>query len=237
MSGRSGSADAGQGRLRLVTLSNERPVAAHVADHLQRDGFRVATSVSTSEALRVIRDLDPDAVLIAMPHAVTAESYRRIREITDAPAVALCSEHVRSRAVSAGAHAWIRVPIDPSALGAEVGVLLRDRLRGVVTDGAVPPRVFGALCIDAAARIVTLDGERLALTRTEFDILAALSEHPDRVVTRRELIDVVWGSGWSGNPAGVHVHVGKLRRKLGDDSVDPRYVLTERGIGYRMGRR
>ena len=86
-----------------------------------------------------------------------------------------------------------------------------------------------------AGREVHLDGEVVALTRTEFDLLAALSGRPKLVFSRRQLIDAVWDQTWVGDEHLVDVHVGHLRRKLGDDPGSPRYVPTVRGIGYRMG--
>ena len=98
-----------------------------------------------------------------------------------------------------------------------------------------PPRVFGPLSLDIASRQVFLDGELIPLTRTEFDILAALASRPGVVWNRRQLIDAVWGEPWVGNDHLVDVHVGHLRRKLADDPVEPRFVFTVRGVGYRMG--
>ena len=97
------------------------------------------------------------------------------------------------------------------------------------------PRVFGAVSIDVAAREVHLDGEAVALTRTEFDLLEVLSARPKQVFSRRQLIDAVWDQTWVGDEHLVDVHVGHLRRKLGDDPSWPRFVRTVRGIGYRMG--
>jgi len=98
-----------------------------------------------------------------------------------------------------------------------------------------PPRVFAGLRIDIAGREVDLDGESVALTRTEFDVLAALSARPALAFSRRQLIDAVWDQTWVGDEHLVDVHVGHLRRKLGDDPSSPRYVRTVRGVGYRMG--
>ena len=80
-----------------------------------------------------------------------------------------------------------------------------------------------------------IDDEPVLLTRTEFDVLAALSSRPAVVFSRRQLLEAVWGDSWVGNAHLVDVHVGHLRRKLGDDPADPRYVITVRGVGYRMG--
>ncbi|MUM29271.1 winged helix-turn-helix domain-containing protein, partial [Mycolicibacterium sp. CBMA 295] len=96
-------------------------------------------------------------------------------------------------------------------------------------------RVFGALRIDVDGRQVFLDDEPIMLTRTEFDVLAALSARPGVVLSRRQLLESVWEPTYVGNEHLVDVHIGHLRRKLGDDPADPRYVITVRGVGYRMG--
>lgn len=80
-----------------------------------------------------------------------------------------------------------------------------------------------------------VDGEPVELTRTEFDVLAALSARPRRVFTRAELIAEVWGDNWVGDEHLVDVHIGHLRRKLGDDAASPQFVRTVRGVGYGMG--
>ncbi|WP_425465152.1 winged helix-turn-helix domain-containing protein [Nocardioides humi] len=96
-------------------------------------------------------------------------------------------------------------------------------------------RTFGPLVIDPLGRDVWLDGEPVALTRTEFDLLAALSERPRMAFSRRQLIDAVWGPSWVGDEHLVDVHVGHLRRKLDDDATQARFIRTVRGVGYRMG--
>jgi DNA-binding response OmpR family regulator len=82
---------------------------------------------------------------------------------------------------------------------------------------------------------VFVDGRPIMLTRTEFDVLAALSARPGVVFSRRQLLEAVWAERWVGNEHLVDVHIGHLRRKLGDDPATPRYVITVRGVGYRMG--
>jgi DNA-binding response OmpR family regulator len=96
-------------------------------------------------------------------------------------------------------------------------------------------REFGALRIDVAGREVFVEGRPIMLTRTEFDVLAALSARPGVVFSRRQLLEAVWAERWVGNEHLVDVHIGHLRRKLGDDPATPRYVITVRGVGYRMG--
>lgn len=96
--------------------------------------------------------------------------------------------------------------------------------------------MFGELTIDSARREVTLAGEPVSLTRTEFDILDALSARPKFAFTRRQIVDEVWDTGWVGDDHIVDVHIGHIRRKLGDDANSASYIETVRGLGYRMGR-
>jgi DNA-binding response OmpR family regulator len=96
-------------------------------------------------------------------------------------------------------------------------------------------RRVGALSIDPEGREVWLDGRPVELTRTEFDLLDALSSRPQTAFTRAQLIERVWGPGWFGDERLVDIHLGHVRRKLDDDVASPRFVRTVRGIGYRMG--
>lgn len=91
------------------------------------------------------------------------------------------------------------------------------------------------MVIDPAAREVALDGAPVALTATEFDLLAALAEEPRRVLSRAALLRRVWGADWVADDRLVDVHLGRVRRKLGDDPASPRFIVTVRGAGYRMG--
>ncbi|MEN8239774.1 MAG: response regulator transcription factor, partial [Actinomycetota bacterium] len=93
---------------------------------------------------------------------------------------------------------------------------------------------FGALSVDRAAHSVTLDGNEPDLTALEFDLLVALGSEPGRVLTRRQLIDQVWGWDFFGDERVVDVHIRNLRSKLDDDPTDPRFIATVRGVGYKF---
>ena len=109
-------------------------------------------------------------------------------------------------------------------------------LRRPRTDNAAPGTlVIGALTIDTDGREVFLDGAAVALTPTEFDLLATLASHPRLVLSRRQLIEAVWGDPWVGDERMVDVHIRNLRRKLGDAADTSRFVRTVRGAGYGIG--
>ncbi|MDD9205791.1 response regulator transcription factor, partial [Georgenia sp. 10Sc9-8] len=122
-------------------------------------------------------------------------------------------------------------PFSPRELVARVQAMLRRPRQAV----PMKPVAFGPLVIDVVAREVHLDGEPVELTRTEFDVLAALAARPRLAFSRRQLIEEVWGPGWVGDDHLVDVHIGHVRRKLGDDPSEPVFIRTVRGVGYRMG--
>ena len=185
------------------------------------------------------RKVDPDVVVLdlGLPRLDGVEVCRQLRTFSDAYVVMLTarSEEVDTLiGVSVGADDYLTKPFSPRELMARVHAMLR-RPRAVATAAVDGARHFGALTVDALGRDVWLDGEPVALTRTEFDLLATLSEHPQMAFSRRQLIEAVWGPSWVGDEHLVDVHIGHLRRKLNDDPAEGHYVRTVRGIGYRMG--
>ena len=136
--------------------------------------------------------------------------------------------------LSVGADDYLTKPFSARELVARIHVMLR-RPRTTADDTTQQVRAFGDLRIDPEAREVTLAGQPVSLTRTEFDILDVLSAHPRRVHSRAVLVEEVWGRGWVGDERIVDVHVAHLRAKLGDASSEPAYIRTVRGVGFRMG--
>ncbi len=230
---------------RALVVDDEAALADVVASYLEREHFEVTVCHSGAEALTAAREVDPDVVVLdlGLPGIDGLEVCRQLRKFSDAYVVMLTARDTEVDTIvglSVGADDYMTKPFSPRELVARIRAMLR-RPRSVPAPlahgggGEPPPRVFGPLSIDNAGRQVYIAGEPIALTRTEFDLLAALSSRPGLVWGRRQLIDAVWGEPWFGNDHLVDVHVGHLRRKLGDDPADPRFVFTVRGVGYRMG--
>ena len=167
---------------------------------------------------------------------------RRLRIFSDAYVLMLTARDTEVDTVvglSVGADDYITKPFSPRELVARIQAMLRrprrtSREGSEFVEAGKPPRRIGDLSIDVEGREVRIDDAEIVLTRTEFDLLEALSSRPGKVLGRRQLIEIVWGDTWVGSDNIVDVHVGHLRRKLGDDPT--RYVTTVRGVGYRMGR-
>jgi DNA-binding response OmpR family regulator len=231
------------GGYRALVVDDEIPLAGVVASYLEQEKFEVSVAHNGRDALTLAREIDPDVVVLdlALPGIDGIEACRQLRTFSDAYVVMLTARDTEIDTLiglSVGADDYVTKPFSPRELVARIRAMLR-RPRTVVTAETVPPtdppRMFGALRIDVAGRQVFLDEEPVMLTRTEFDVLAALSSRPGVVFSRRQLIETVWAQAWVGNEHLVDVHIGHLRRKLGDDPAAPRYVITVRGVGYRMG--
>jgi DNA-binding response OmpR family regulator len=231
--------------LRALVVDDEAALADIVASYLRRDNFEVHLANNGPDALAMAREVDPDLVVldIGLPEVDGFEVCRQLRLFSDAYVVMLTARDTEVDTVvglSVGADDYVTKPFSPRELVARVRAMLR-RPRRVPAltspSGYEPaaPRVFGDLRIDVDGREVHIDDEPIMLTRTEFDVLAALSGRPGSVLSRRQLLEAVWGDSWVGNDNIVDVHIGHLRRKLGDDPAQPRYVTTVRGVGYRMG--
>jgi DNA-binding response OmpR family regulator len=227
--------------LRAMVVEDETELAALVGSYLERDGFEVRIAYDGLQAVALAREVDPDVIVLdlGLPGMDGVEVCRQVRTFSDAYVVMLTarSDEVDTLiGLSVGADDYMTKPFSPRELTARVQAMLRrPRPSGRSADSSDTARTFGALTIDPTGRDVWLDGEPVALTRTEFDLLACLSERPRMAFTRRQLVDAVWGPTWVGDEHLVDVHIGHLRHKLGDDPAEGRFVRTVRGVGYRMG--
>lgn len=224
---------------RALVVEDEQELATLVADYLERDGFETTVVADGARAVDVAREIDPDVVVLdlGLPGLDGVEVCRRLRTFSDAYVVMVTarSDEVDTLiGLSVGADDYVTKPFSPRELMARIQAMLR-RPRLTVTAESDATRRIGTLRIDALGRDVWVGDQPVALTRTEFDLLDVLSASPRQAFTRRQLIDAVWGAAWVGDEHLVDVHIGHLRRKLGDDATTGAFVRTIRGVGYRMG--
>jgi len=228
---------------KVLVVEDERDLARMVQAYLLRPGYAVTLAHTGPEAVAAAGELDPEVIILdlGLPGLDGIEVCRQVRTFSDCYILMLTArddEIDKLVGLSVGADDYITKPFSPRELVARVqAVLRRPRIPpSGSAGGGQEAREFGDLRIDVDGRQVQVAGQPVDLTRTEFDILAALSARPRLAYSRRQLIDDVWDAAWVGDEHIVDVHVGHLRRKLGDDLNAPRYVETVRGIGYRMGR-
>ncbi len=225
---------------RVLVVDDEVPLARLVDGYLARAGFEVTTVHTGPDAVTAARAVRPDVIVLdlGLPGLDGVEVCRQVRTFSDCYVVMVTArddEVDTLIGLSVGADDYLTKPVSPRELVARVQAMLRRPRTGAVAAAPAPPRRFGDLTIDVDGREVHLAGEPVELTRTEFDLLAALSARPRLAFSRRRLIEEVWGESWGGDDHLVDVHVGHIRRKLGEDAASPRYVRTVRGVGYRMG--
>lgn len=226
---------------RVLVVDDELPMANVVRGYLEREGFDVTLAHTGPDAVEAARVHDPAVVVldIMLPGFDGLEVCKRIREFSDAYIIMLTArdeEVDKIVGLAMGADDYLVKPFSPRELVARLRAMLR-RPRALKSAGPAGPgdvlRV-GALTVDSHAREVSVDGEGVQLTRTEFDLLAALAARPRMAYSRRQLIDEVWGPDWYGDEHVVDVHIGHLRTKLNDTAEQPRFIRTVRGVGYGM---
>lgn len=217
----------------MVVVDDEAPIRELVRGYLVRDGMEVFTADDGPSALEAVRGLSPDVVILdlMLPGIDGVEVCRQLRAFSDAYVVMLTArgeEVDRIVGLSIGADDYMVKPFSPRELVARVRALLR---RPRSPRSKTPTT---GLELNSATRRVSVDGRDVRLTNIEFALLEVLARDPGVVLTRAELLERVWGTDFVGDGHVLDVHVGNLRRKLGDDSATPRFVETVRGIGFRM---
>lgn len=226
--------------LRVLVVDDEVPLTGVIGSYLRAEGFEVSFAHNGPDAVALAREVDPVLIVldVMLPGFDGIEACRQIRQFSDAYVVMLTAQEEEIDKVlglSMGADDYIVKPFSPRELIARVQAMLRRPRASTAGPADAEPITIGELTLDTVARIVTVDGVAVELTRTEFDLLALLAIRPRAVVTRRQLIEDVWGTTWFGDDHVVDVHIGHLRSKLGDDATNPRFVRTVRGVGYAMG--
>ena len=219
-------------RTRILVVDDDPHTLRSVRDGLTKAGYAPLVTGEPAELARIIRSEKPRLVLLdlVLPGKDGIELMRDVPELSDLPVIFISGygrDETVARALEAGAVDYIAKPFSSTELVARVRAALRRK-------EAPEPFVSGALAIDFDRRHVTVDGETVALTATEYELLRVLALDAGRVVTYDTLLRRVWNGRNGANANLVRIFVRNLRRKLGDDASGPTWIFNERGIGYRM---
>ena len=223
---------------RVLVVDDEAPIRSLVGSYLHQEGYEVDEAATGEEAVTLVRDRSPDLVIldVRLPGIDGFETLRRIRRTSDVYVIMLTArtdETDRIIGLEVGADDYVTKPFSPRELVARVKAVLR-RDRSPTTAAGDESLTFAGLTIDLGRREVRVDDHPVKLTTLEFDLLATLASAPGRVFTRGRLIDRVWGWDFFGEERIVDVHIRNLRKALGDQADDPRFVGTVRGVGYKL---
>ncbi len=222
---------------RILIVDDEPELRSMLRQYLTREGFEVAEAASGGEAIATVDASQPDLVLldVGLPDVDGFEALRMLRSTSDIPVIMVTArdeEIDRVVGLSVGADDYVVKPFSPRELVARIHAVLRRGAIGARTDDDTMR--FDGLEIDTASRDVQMGGGPVELSALEFDLLVALAQRPNRVFTRQQLLERVWGWDYFGVERVVDVHVGSIRKALDDDPANPRFIATVRGIGYKF---
>ncbi len=226
-----------QASRRILFVEDEAAIFEPFSRALRRNGFEPVIARTAVEALASAERAEPDLVLLDLnlPDGDGSDVCRTLRKDSDVPIVMLTArgtEMDRVLGLELGADDYVVKPFSSRELISRIRAVLR---RGR-SDSQAPAEAIeiGQLRIDPGARTVALSGEPVKLARKEFDLLVELARNAGKVVTREDLMSRVWDVNWFGSTKTLDVHIRTLRRKLGDDSANPRFIETVRGVGFRL---
>jgi two-component system, OmpR family, response regulator RegX3 len=223
---------------RILVVEDEDSISEPFAEALRRAGFEPLVTRTAAGALEMAAEAEPDLVMLdlSLPDGDGRDVCRELRRLSDVPIVMLTArgtEMDKIVGLELGADDYVVKPFSAREVISRIRAVLRRSARDGA--GAAEESIqIGDLELDLAARTARLRGEGLELSRKEFDLLAELMRHAGRVVKREELMAKVWDVNWFGSTKTLDVHIGWLRRKLGDDRNSPTYIETVRGVGFRF---
>jgi DNA-binding response OmpR family regulator len=222
---------------KILIADDEEHILETIGAYLKNDGFEVVVARNGREALFIFRHEKPDLVIldVMMPEMDGWQAARMIRKESDVPLVFLTARDDdidQITGLEIGADEYVTKPFSPRVVVARVRALIR-RAYGDLAAETTLWRV-GEIELDTETRLVTLDGQRVDLTPSEFSLLQTFIMRPGRVFTRMELLDHLQGEAYAAYERTIDVHVKNLRIKIEADPRNPHYVETVYGVGYRM---
>lgn len=223
--------------LRVLVVEDDREIRALVQSALALEGFEVQTAVTLGEASALLQHSPPELIVLdlGLPDGEGLQLVQQVRRQSSLPIVVISARHQEAQKIAlldAGADDYLSKPFSVAELLARMRVALRHR--GTALAAAVTTHTLDDLQVDLATRTVTREGQAVHLTPTEYELLARLVRSAGRVVTHRQLLAEVWGPEYTAHTHYLRLYMGQLRAKIERDPAEPRHLLTETGVGYRL---
>lgn len=221
---------------RILVIEDETPIRRFLRIAIESAGFAMLEADRGRLGIERAATESPDAIVLdlGLPDLDGKAVIAAIREWSQVPILVLSvrdAETEKIAALDAGADDYVVKPFSTGELLARLRALLRSRKASASETARM---TFGDLSIDFAAHIVTRAGEDAKLTRKEFDVLALLAQHAGRLVSHKLLLSTIWGPAHVEDTHYLRIAVGHIREKIGDDAANPKLILTEPGVGYRL---
>jgi two-component system KDP operon response regulator KdpE len=223
-------------KTQVLVVDDEAAILRFLKPALEANGYAMATAGSVAEATKRIAAESPDIVLLdlGLPDGDGKDVIKRAREWSDVPIIVLSARERETEKIEAfdlGADDYVNKPFSVGELLARMRTALRHRLQ---RKAEIPILRVGNLEVDAVRHRATRAGAEIKLTPKEFELLSFLARHAGRVVTHKQILTAVWGPAHTEDTQYLRVYVGQLRQKIEEHADDPRIILTEPGIGYRI---
>lgn len=223
-------------RTHVLTVDDETAILRFLKPALEANNYEMSGAGTVMEAIKHIAAESPDIVLLdlGLPDGDGKDVIKRVREWSDVPIIVLSAREREAEKIDAldlGADDYVNKPFRIGELLARMRAALRHRIQ---RKAEIPSLRVGDLEVDSIRHRVTRGGTELRLTPKEFKLLSFLARHAGRVVTHKQILTGVWGPAHSGDTQYLRVYVGQLRQKVEKHPDDPRIILTEPGIGYRI---
>ena len=223
--------------MRVLVVEDDKEIRNFIRSSLSVEGFEVQTAVSVSEAKAMLHNKLPDVMVLdlGLPDGDGIELVCEVRKQHNLPILIVSARHQETQKIlllDAGADDFLTKPFSVGELLARIRVALRHR--GTTLSAAITEYVLDDLRVDLASHVVQCRDEVLHLTPTEFKLLARLVRSAGRVVTHKQLLADVWGSEFIDHTHYLRLYMAQLRAKIEENPAEPRYLLTETGVGYRL---
>ena len=222
---------------KVLVVEDEQSLREALVFFLEKEGHQVLEAVDGEEALRVFENSGADIILLdlMLPKIDGNQVCKQIRQSSNVPIIMLTakdSEIDKIVGLEIGADDYVTKPYSTRELLARINAVLRRQVEPPITADSV--LIAGELRLDSDRHVVTLNGNPLTLPLKEFELLELLMENVNRVLTRGQIIDRVWGSNYFGDTKTLDVHIKRLRSKVEEDPARPKYIQTVRGLGYKL---